>query len=115
MIQWKSFEGVRAALAHHFPDDDDFEGLDFSDRVKLLCSKFTPSDIRPVLQGILVDAGNDWRSLKLAKFKSMKQLAPELANACIDIANAKSVPSASARRVPRNIVVKQERMDTAQR
>ena len=115
MIDWTSIEGVRAALAHHFPDDGDFVGLDFTDQVKLLCSKFTPSDIRPVLQGILVDAGNDWRSLKLAKLKSMKQLAPELANACVDIANAKSALSASARRVPRNIVVKQERVDMAQR
>ena len=44
MIQWTSPEGVHAALAHHF------QGLDFSNWVKLFCSKFTPSDIRSVLQ-----------------------------------------------------------------
>ena len=62
-----------------------------------------------------MDAGNDWRSLKLAKFKTMKQLAPELAKACVDIVNAKGDLLTPACRVPCNIVVKQEHMDMVQR
>ncbi len=65
MIDWSCKKGLRAALEHYFDNHEDFEGLDYHDMVMLLCNKFKTNDIRPVLQGILQDAGKDWSTLKL--------------------------------------------------
>ena len=102
------------ALKYHFHDCSLYYGLDYYEKALLLCNQFKPSEIRIVYQGIWTDAGNDWRSLKLGKLKSMRALAPELAKACVDIVNARADLATSARRVPRNIVVKQERVDDVQ-
>ena len=74
MINWISIKGVRAALEHHCDDPGDFEGLDYHDQVKELCTKFTPSEARPALQGILTDSGKDWRTLKLNKLHLLPSL-----------------------------------------
>ncbi len=60
MIDWTCKKGLRAALEHHFDDHKDFEGLDYHDRVILLCNKkFMPGNIHPVLQGILQESGKN--------------------------------------------------------
>ena len=41
-----------------------------------------------VLQGLLSDAGKDWRKLKMNKLRNMHVLAPEFARAFVDLHNA---------------------------
>ena len=62
--------------------------------------------MRPVFQGICQEAGKNWRSLKLAKHKSTKTLAPEFVKACVDIVNARTDFT-----VPGKITVKKENLD----
>ena len=110
MIDWTSTMGIQAALEHHFDDHEDLEGLDFHARVILLCNKFNPADIRPVYQGIVQEAGKDWRTLKVQRHRSMKALAPEFAKECVNIVNAKAVllkPESCT--VPKNITIKKEK------
>ena len=89
-IDWMSADGVRAALECHGEHQSELESIDLDETILLLCSYFKPNDIRPVYQGICQDAGRNWRSLSLAKLKSMKTLAPEFAKACVDIVNART-------------------------
>ena len=115
MIDWTCRKGVRAALEHHFDAHKDFEGLDYHNRVKLLCAQFSPTEARPVLQGILTDAGKDWRTIKLINSKSIKALAPEFANACIDIINARTeLLESASRSVPQKIVFKKEKVEQSE-
>ena len=117
MIEWTCKKGLRAALEHHFDDHEDFEGLDYHDKVKLLCNQFTPADIRPVLQVIWQDAGagKDWRFLKLKKHRSMKALAPEFAKACVDIVNAKvELLESEGGSVPWKIIVMKEKVEQSE-
>ena len=53
MIEWTCKKGLQAALEHHFDNHEDFFGLDYHDRVMLLCNKFKPNNIPPAFQGIL--------------------------------------------------------------
>ena len=59
MIDWTCKKGLRAVLEHHFDNHEDFKGLYYHDRVMLLCDKFKPNNIRPVLQGILQESGKN--------------------------------------------------------
>ena len=61
-----------------------------------------------------MDAGNDWRFLKLSKLRAMKALAPEFAKACVDIVNAMVELLESTSQIPCKIVVKKERMEEVQ-
>ena len=67
------------------------------------------------MQGILIDSGKDWHTLKLNKLKSMKGLAPEFAKACVDIVNARTelLESASGS-VPQKIIVKKEKVEQSE-
>ena len=103
-IVWLTREGVTAALEHHFPGDEQCLDLDYDDQVMKLLTKFRLSDLRYVLQGLLTDAGKNWRKLKLNKLKSMKALAPEFVNTCVDLLNAKTELDASSS-VPGNITI----------
>ena len=49
---------------------------------------FKPVEICMVLQGILTDAGRDWRKLKLHKLRNMNILAVEFAKVCVELFNA---------------------------
>ena len=49
---------------------------------------FKPVEIRMVLQGLLTDAGKDWRRLKLHKLRNMSILAAEFAKVCVELFNA---------------------------
>ena len=102
-ILWLSKKGVDDALAYHFPDQDDYITLDHHDRVLLLVKTFKPVDIRMVLQGLLSDAGKDWRKLKMNKLRNMHVLAPEFARACVDLHNATTDLNSSTS-VPDDIV-----------
>ena len=111
MIGWTCKKGLQAALEHHFDNHEDFEGLDYHERIILLCNKFKPNDIRPALQGILQEAGTDWRTLKLQKLRSMKVLAPKFAKECVNIINAKAELLKSASdTVPQNVIIKTEKV-----
>ena len=111
MIDWTCKEGLEAAVEHHFDDHEDFEGLDHHDKVMLLCNKkFNPANIRPVLQGIMQDAGKDWRTLKLQKHRSMKRLASEFAKECVYIVNAKAeLLESKSGTVPQNVIINEEK------
>ena len=88
-INWLSKKGLCDALECYGEDQSELESFDSHEKVVRLCSFFKPNDIRPVCQGICQEAGKNWRSLNLAKLKSMKTLAPEFAKACVDIVNAR--------------------------
>ena len=79
------------ALKYHFDDGSLYYGLDYYEKALLLCNQFKPSEIRIVYQGIWTDAGNDWRSLPLNKYKycHMNKLAPAFARECMRIMSAK--------------------------
>ena len=64
---------------------------------------FKPLDIRMVLQGLLSDAGKDWRKLKMNKLRNMHVLAPGFARACVDLHNATTDLNSSTS-VPDDIV-----------
>ena len=81
--------GVRDALEYHSEHHSELESFDLGESIFQLCSYFKPNDIRPVYQGLCQEAGRNWRSLSLAKLKSMKTLAPEFAKTCVDIINAR--------------------------
>ena len=78
-IPWLTKQGVVDALEHHFPDQEDYLKLDYDDQLLLLIKVFKSTDMRFILQGLLTDAGKDWRKLKLNKLRSMKLLAPQFA------------------------------------
>ena len=105
MIDWPSKEGLCEALQYHGEDQTELKNMDFHAKVVLLCGHFKPNDIRPTFQGIYQEAGKNWRSLKLAKHKSMKTLAREFVKACVDIVNARRAFS-----VPGNIIIKKENL-----
>ena len=105
-IDWLSADGVRAALECHGEHQSELESIDLDEMILLLCSYFKPNDMRPVYQGICQDAGRNWRSLSLAKLKSMKTLAPKFAKACVDIVNARTDHI-----VPVKTTVKKENLD----
>ena len=56
-----------------------------------------------MLQGLLTDAGKDWRKLKLNKLKNMRVLAPEFAKVCVDQFNATTELNSSTS-VPEDVV-----------
>ena len=87
-IPWLTKKGVADALEYHFPDQDDYITLDHQEQILRLVKKFKPADIRIVLQGLLTDAGKDWRKLKMNKLRNMNVLAPEFAKVCVDLFNA---------------------------
>ena len=112
MIEWTCKKGLQAALEHHFDNHEDFFGLDYHDRVMILCNKFKPNDIRPALQGILQDTGKDWRTMKLQKLRSMKVLSPEFAKECVNNINAKAeLLKSESDTVPQNVIIKKEKVD----
>ena len=112
MIEWTCKNGLQAALEHHFDNHEDFEGLDYHDRIILLCNKFTPSDIKPAMQGILQESGKDWRTMKLQRLRSMKMLAPEFAKECVNIVNAKAeLLKSGSDTVPQSVIIKKEKVD----
>ena len=102
-IDWLSEKGLCDALECYGEDQSELESFDLHEKVVRLCSFFKPNDIRPVFQGICQEAGKNWRSLKIAKHKSMKKLASEFANSCVDIVNARTDCT-----VPGNITIKKE-------
>ena len=57
-----------------------------------------------VLQGLLSDAGKDWRKLKMSKLRNMHVLAPEFARVCVDLHNATTDLNSSTS-LPDDIVV----------
>ena len=65
--------------------------------------KFKPFEIRVVLQGLLTDAGRDWRKLKLHKLRNMNILAAEFAKVCVELFNATTELN-SATSVPEEIL-----------
>ena len=87
-IRWLTKKGVVDALQHHFSDREDYIELDHHDQILLLVKKFKPFEIRVVLQGLLTDAGRDWRKLKLHKLRNMNILAAEFAKVCVELFNA---------------------------
>ena len=90
MIDWLSEKGLCVALGCHGEDQSELESFDLHEKVVRLCSFVKPNDILLIFQGICQEAGKNWRSLNLAKLKSMKTLAPEFAKACVDIVNART-------------------------
>ena len=104
MIDWLTKKGVADALEYHFPDQDDYITLDHQEQILLLVKTFKPADIRIVLQGLLTDAGKDWRKLKLKKLRNMHVLAPEFAKVCVDLFNATTELNSSTS-VPEDVVV----------
>ena len=112
MIEWTCKNELQAALEHHFDNHKDFEGLDYHDRIILLCNKFTPSDIKPAMQGILQESGKDWRTMKLQRPRSMKMLAPEFAKECVNIVNAKAeLLKSGSDTMPQSVIIKKEKVD----
>ena len=105
-IEWLSMHEVRAALEYHSEHHSELQSFDLGESILLLCTFFKPNDIRPVYQGLCQEAGWDWRSLSLAKLKSMKTLAPEFAKACVDIVNARTDSA-----VPAKITLKKKKRD----
>ena len=87
-IDWLNATQVRDALIFHGQGHPDLESLDFYEIIVQLCNCYKPHEIRPVYQGICQDAGWDWRSLDVAKHKTMKKLASAFASSCVDIVNA---------------------------
>ena len=102
-IDWLNLSQVRDALIYHGQGNPDLESLDFHESIVLLCKCFKPHQIRPVYQGVCQEAGWDWRSLDVARHKSMKKLASEFASSCVDIVNAMKQVS-----VPGNIACPKE-------
>ena len=105
-IEWLSMHEVRAALEYHSEHHSELQSFDLGESILLLCTFFKPNDIRPVYQGLCQEAGRNWRSLSLAKLKSMKTLAPEFAKACVDIVNARTDST-----VPAKITLKKKNRD----
>ena len=97
-------EGIAAALEYHFPDDEEYLELDYHVQVMQLLTKLKPANLCSVLQGLLTDAGKNWRKLKLNKLKIMKVLAPEIAKACVKLFNANAELDIS-RSVPGDITI----------
>ena len=87
-IDWLNLSQVHDALTYHGQGNQDMESLDLHESVVQLCNCFKPHEIRPVYQGVCQDAGWDWRSLDVARHKTMKKLASEFASSCVDIVNA---------------------------
>ncbi len=112
MIEWTCKKWLQAALEHHFDNHEDLFGLDYHDRVMILCNKFKPNDIRPALQGILQDTGKDWRTMKLQKLRSIKVLVPEFAKECVNIVHSKAeLLKSESDTVPQNVIIKKEKVD----
>ena len=42
MIDWTSERGLHTALKHHFDNYEDYCGLDYYEKVNLLCGQFMP-------------------------------------------------------------------------
>ena len=103
MVAWQTKEGVASAIRHHFPDDEDCLNLPYEDQVTQLFKVFKLADLRSVLQGLLTDAGKDWRKLKLNKLKSMRVLGPEFVKACVELCNATAELHSPL--IPANVVV----------
>ena len=99
-IDWTSKEGLDVALKYHFDDGSRYHGLDYYEKAKLLCNQFKPSEIRIVYQGIWTDAGRDWRSLPLNKYRysHMSKLAPAFAKECMHIMSEKEAVSGNFER-----------------
>lgn len=87
-IDWLNLNHVVDALAHHGQGSPDMERLDLYEGIVQLCNCFKPHEIRPVYQGVCMEAGWDWRTLDVARIKTMKKLASEFATSCVDIVNA---------------------------
>ena len=104
MILWLKKQGVVDALEHHSPDWEDYLELDYHEQLLLLVKVFKPVDMRYVLQGLLTDAGMNWRKLKLNKLRIMKVLAPKFAKVCVELFNAKMEFNTSTS-VPADIVI----------
>ena len=113
MIEWTCKKGLQAALEHHFDNHEAFEGLDYHDRVILLCKKkIMPADIHPVLQGVLMDAGKDWRTLRVQRHRSMNALRAEFAKECVNIVSAKAeLLKSESDTVPQNVIIKKDKVD----
>ena len=104
-ILWLKAEGVADALEYHFPDHEEYLELDYHEQILLLVKVFKPAEMRSVLQGLLTDAGKNWRKLKLQKkLRSMSVLAPEFAKVCVELFNAKTELEMS-KSVPEDIVI----------
>ena len=57
-----------------------------------------------------MDAGKDWRTLKVHKHRSMNTLATEFAKQCVNINNAKAELLKSENdAVPRSVIIKKEK------
>ena len=114
LIDWTYERGLHTEFKHHFDDYEDYCDLDYYEKVNLLCGQFTPSELRPVLQGIWTDAGRDWRSLKLwkARYRYKINLAPVFAKVCVDIINAKAdLLEIGHRNVPQKIIMEKENVE----
>ena len=102
-IDWLNDGEVHDALVYHGQCHPELESFDLHEKIVLLCNCYQPKDIRPVFQGICQDAGWNWRTLHIAKHKTMRKLALEFAKSCVDIVNARTKPS-----VPGNIAFLEE-------
>ena len=87
-IDWLNLSQVVDALTYHGQGHPDLESLDLYEGIVQLCNCYKPHEIRPVYQGVCMEAGWDWRRLDVARHKSMKKLASEFASSCVDIVNA---------------------------
>ena len=89
-IDWLNNRVLCDALQYHGQDQQELENLDLHEKIVHLCGFYKPKDIRPIFQGICQDAGQDWRTLDIAKHKTMRKLAFEFARSCVDIVNART-------------------------
>ena len=70
-INWLSMKEVCEALLYYGKDRSKLKEIEYYDKILLLCNYFKPNDIRLVFQGILLDAGRNWRDLQLTKLRTM--------------------------------------------
>ena len=82
---------MAAVIQHNYPHNVECLELPYHKKITQLLTQFKPADLHSVLQGLLaVDAGKNWRKLKLKKLKSIRALRPEFAKACVEFCNAKA-------------------------
>ena len=77
--------------------------MDHHEQILLLVKTFKSAEIHLVLQGLLTDAGQDWRKLKVHKLRNMNILAAEFAKVCVELFNATTELN-STTPVPEDIV-----------
>ena len=103
-IPWLTEQGVDDALEYHFPDREKYFDLDYHEKVLLVMQEYKLAEMKSVLQGLLTDAGKNWRKLKLNRFRSMKVFAPKFAEVCVELFNAKTKLDVSTQ-VPGDITI----------